>query len=166
MQQSPSQSENAQSVTSELKADAEQIGTSAKQRVHQEVDARKGEAATQAKSVSSAMQRAAGELDEGAPEWLKSAFRQGADQIQRFADAIEQKDSRELFGDVQSFARQRPAAFLAACAAAGFAAARVFKAGGDQENATTPQQSRSSFPSDPSYQPVQADPASARGEFA
>ena len=135
MQQPPTQQQNsgAGGTGSELRSDAQQIGSKAADRLHSEVDSRKGEAANQAKSVSNAIQSAAGQLDEGAPSWLKSAFQQGADQIQRFADTIEQKDSREILSDVQSFARERPALFLGACAAAGFAASRIFKAGAEPQ---------------------------------
>jgi ElaB/YqjD/DUF883 family membrane-anchored ribosome-binding protein len=117
----------------ELRSDAQQLGSKATDRIHSEVDARKGQAVDQAKSVSSAIQRAAGELDDGAPTWLKSAFQQGAEQVQRLADAIDQKDSRQLVNEAQNFARERPGVFLAACAAAGFAAARIFRAGGQQQ---------------------------------
>ena len=149
-QQPPSQSDGG--AGSELRSDAQQLGTTAVNRLHSEVDNRKGEAATQVKSVSSALDRAAGELDDGAPDWLKSAFRQGSQQIQRFADSIEQKDSRQLIRDVEDFARDRPAMFLAACAAAGFAAARIFKAGGAAQNEREQQsyQPQSSF-DEPSY---------------
>lgn len=113
----------------ELRSDAQQLGSSAANRLSSEVDARKGEAVDQVKSVSSAVQKAAGQLGEDSPEWLKSALRSGAGQIQRLADTIEHKTSRELLHDVQDFARTNPGTFLAACAAAGFAAARIFKAG-------------------------------------
>ena len=120
-------------TTEELKSDAKELGSSAKNRIHSELDARKDTAANQAKSVSSAMERTAGELDPDAPEWLKSTIRQGAQKMQRFADTIEQKDSREILSDVRNFARDNPTTFLAACAAAGFAAARIFKAGGSDD---------------------------------
>jgi ElaB/YqjD/DUF883 family membrane-anchored ribosome-binding protein len=142
MQQPPSQSasEGIGAAASELRSDAQQIGSTAANRLHSEVDSRKSGAAEQAKSVSSAIQRAAGELDEGAPAWLKSAFQQGADQIQRFADTLEQKDSRQILSEVQSFARERPGTFLAACAAAGFAASRILKAGGEAAQSSQSQQ--------------------------
>jgi hypothetical protein len=168
MQQPPSQSAG---TGSELAADAKQVTSKAVDRVHSELDSRKGEAASQAKTVSSAIQKAAGELDDGAPAWLKSALQQGADQIQRFADSIEQKDFRQLVGDVQSFARERPAVFLAACAAAGFAAARIFKAGGEtatsQGSGQSQQFGSSSFGDEPSFptsqQPPTTFPASSPG---
>jgi hypothetical protein len=114
----------------ELRSDAHTITDTARQRLHAEADARKGAAASQAKSVSSALESAAGQLGDS-PEWLRSAFRQGAQTLQRFADTIEQKDSRQLTRDVQQLAREHPGVFLAGCAAAGFAAARVLKAGTD-----------------------------------
>jgi hypothetical protein len=132
-------------AASELSSDAKQLGSTAADRLHSEVDARKSTAADQAKSVSSAIQRTAGELDESAPAWLKSSFQQGADQIQRFAETLEQKDSRQLVNDVQSFARERPGTFLAACAAAGFAAARIFKAGGEQSSGSGQPQPQSAI---------------------
>jgi hypothetical protein len=131
MQQSPTQGTDG--AADELRSDAQQLTSKAANRIHSEVDARKGNAAEQAKSVSNAIQTAGGQLDESAPTWLKSAFQQGADQIQRFAETIEQKDSRQIVNEVQNFARERPALFLSACAAAGFAAARIFKAGGEEQ---------------------------------
>src|SRR5215210_8621552 len=124
MQQPPTQQQNtdAGGATDELRSDAQQIGSKAADRLYSEADARKGDAATQAKSVSNAIQSAASQLDDSAPVWLRSAFQQGADQIQRFAEKLEQKDSRQILNEVQSFARQRPGLFLGACAAAGFAA--------------------------------------------
>lgn len=119
-------------TASELKSDAQALGSKAANRVHGEVDARKGAAVAQAQSVSSAIRQTADGLDEQAPQWLKSALTQGAQQIQRFADSIEQKDSRQLMREAQDFARNNPGTFLAACAAAGFAAARIFKAGAEQ----------------------------------
>ena len=131
---------------SELRSDAKQLGSTAANRLHSEVDARKGTAASQAKSVSDAIHNAAGQLDQGAPAWLKSAFQQGADQIQRFAETLEQKDSRQILGEFQSFARERPGVFLGACAAAGFAAARIFKAGGEQQDRFADSQGEQSEP--------------------
>ena len=112
----------------ELRGDAQTVRTKAKQRLHNEVDARKGKAAEQAKTLSSALGAAASELA-GSPGWMRSAFEQGARRIQSLADAVEQRDSRRLAQDVQQLARENPGMFLAGCAIAGFAAARIFKAG-------------------------------------
>ncbi len=133
-------------MSSELRSDAQQLGTTAGNRIHSELDARKGTAAQSAKSVGSAIERAAGELDQGVPEWLKSAFQQGAQQVQRLADTLEQKDSRQIVSDIQTMARNNPGTFLAGCAALGFAAARIFKAGADDGSSSYVQQSQTRFP--------------------
>ncbi len=123
-------SNTTQGVGTELLSDAKNVGSSAVNRLHSEVDSRKTDAAKQVKSVSSAIGQAADGLDDNAPTWLKSAFEQGAEQVSKFAATLEQKDSRQLVNDVSDFARTSPGTFLAACAAAGFAASRVFRSGG------------------------------------
>lgn len=122
-------------LRTELRNDAGTVTDTAKQRLHSEVDARKGTAAEQAKSISSALDTAAGELNDS-PDWLQSMFRKGAQTVQQFADTIDQKDSRQLSRDVQQMARDNPATFLGACALAGFAAARVLKAGAESTSST------------------------------
>ena len=124
-----SQSDAPEGVGSELLSDANNIGSSAVTRLHSEVDARKGDAVNQVKAVATSIGAAASGLDPHAPAWLKSAFEQGAQHMQKFADTLEQKDSRQLANEVGNFAKSSPGTFLAACAAAGFAAARIFKAG-------------------------------------
>jgi hypothetical protein len=168
MQQQTSQSGGPAGAASEIRSDAQQIGSTAANRVHSEVDARKGTAAQQARSVSSAIQRTAGELDESVPAWLKSTFQQGAEQIQRFADTLEQRDSRELVREVETFARNRPGAFLLACAGAGFAAARLFKAGNEGPGGPPQFEPASSTIGSGSFQSDAPQPptvASPRGEF-
>lgn len=168
--QQPS-SEGGGGPTSELQSDAKQLGATAANRIHSEVDARKDSAVGQAKSTSSAIQRVADGMDQSSPEWLKSALQQGAQKIQRFADTIEQKDSRELMRDAQDFARNNPGTFLAACAAAGFAAARIFKAGGQQQQGIPGQQPTQlgaigTPPTGGQSQSQSSTSARTRGEFA
>lgn len=118
-------------LADELRHDAGQIGDKAKTRAYEQVDQRKGDAARQAKSVASALDRAAGELDDS-PQWLQSAFRSGSQTLQKLADTVEQKDARDLGRELQRIAREKPVAFLGTCALLGFAAARVLKAGAGQ----------------------------------
>jgi hypothetical protein len=139
-----------------MKSDAKQIGQTAANRLHSEVDNRKGAAVGQVKSVSSALNNVAGQLDEGAPQWLRSAIQQGAQQVQRFADGIEQKDSRQIFNDVQQLARNNPGTFLAACAGIGFVAARIFKAG-PSDSFQAPSSQTQFASSQSQYPPVQGE---------
>lgn len=122
----------------ELRGDAQTMTASAKQRIHSEVDARKGDAASQAKTLSTALNAAASELDGGSgPVWFRSFFEQASQTLQSLADTIEQKDSRQLSSDAKRLARENPTTFLAGCALAGFAAARVLRAGTDTADAST-----------------------------
>jgi hypothetical protein len=126
MQPPPEQSGD---LRNELRDDAQKLTSSATERLHSEAEQRKGPAVEQARSVASALDRAAQDLGGGqSPAWLKSLFEQGAAQIQRLADTVEQKDSRELIDDIRQMARTNPTTFLATCAAAGFAASRIFRA--------------------------------------
>ena len=165
------QTDSVGGVGGELLSDAKDVGTKAVNRLHSEVDTRKGDAVTQVKSVSSAIEKTAGGLDDSAPTWLKSALEQGAQQVQKFADTLEQKDSRQLVKDVGDFARNSPGTFLAACAAAGFAAARIFKAGSSENQPVQP--GPVGFKSDPvggyqsdSFGSSPAPAKTPRGEFA
>lgn len=129
-------SSSSQAMGGELASDANRLKETAKDRARQEAEVRKGEAARAAKSASSALDKAAGELehDENAPRWLKSAFRQAAGGIDRLAQTAETRSADDLGREATRFAREHPGAFLAASAAAGFAAARFLRAGADYKH--------------------------------
>lgn len=118
-------------VGEELSQDASRLKETAGQRMEQEADSRKGQAAQIAGSASSALGKAASELeqDDNAPDWLGSAMRQAAGSIDRLAGEIDGRSVNELGQQLTSFARSNPGTFLAASAAAGFAAARFLRAG-------------------------------------
>lgn len=124
----PSQN-NDQTIGQELKHDGKSIGSAAVNRLHSEVDSRKDDGISQIQEVSLALKKTADGLGDNAPNWLKTAIEQGAEQVTKFAGTLEQKDSRQMVNDVRQFAQNSPGTFLAACAAAGFAASRIFKAG-------------------------------------
>lgn len=170
MQPTPSDSGSASkdqgNLGSELSADVQHLGSTASDRIHSEVDARKGNAAEQAKSVSSAITRTADGLDEGAPQWLKSALEQGAQQVRRLADTLEQKDSRAILSDIQTIARDNPGTFLAGCAALGFVAARVFKAGAPGHSTGQPAKFPPAQVDEPLFRPTAERSPSSAGEFA
>ena len=135
--QTRSVSSGSTSSTSEFKdevsADANRLKDTATHRAKEEAEARKGQAAQTAQSASSALRGAADELeqDRNSPEWLSSAARQAAGGIERFAGEIQGRSADEIGRNVSRFARENPGTFLAASAAAGFAAARFFRAGAD-----------------------------------
>jgi hypothetical protein len=131
-----SSSPTSSEVREELSGDASRLAQSAKERATQEAETRKQQATQTARSASSALGRAADDLeqDDGVPSWLSSAFRQTASGIERLAGNVEGRGVDELARDVTRFARENPGAFLAASAAAGFAAARFLRAGTTYSN--------------------------------
>ena len=123
-------------MTDELASDANRLKHTAAERAKQEADVRKVDAARAAKSASSALDKADAELDRdaNAPRWLTAAFHQAAGSIERLASNVEGRSTDELGREVSRFARDHPGAFLAASAAAGFAAARFLRAGADYQH--------------------------------
>ena len=55
-----------------------------------------------------------------------------AEQLERWASDIREKDVSELFDDVKSFAQRRPAVFLGGAVALGLVAARLAKSSGSE----------------------------------
>ena len=126
---SPPSGNTRDDLRDELRGDAQTLTHAAGARLQNEADNRKSAVTDQAKTLSSALEKVAGEMGDDVPNWLKSAFSQGAQSLSKLAETANQRDSRQLIGNVQDFAKQNPTTFLTGCAALGFAAARVFKAG-------------------------------------
>lgn len=123
-------------VKDELGADAAKLRDKAKETATAKANEQKDQATKVAQSASSAIEKAASELesDDNAPSWLTSAFRQAAKHISTMADTVDNRDPQQMVGDVNRYARQNPSAFLGASAAIGFAAARFFKAGAEHRS--------------------------------
>lgn len=125
--------DRAQGGAQSLKQQGGALKDKAMDRLKSEADARKQGVSSQLKSVSGALHAAQENLDQGegqTPQWLTSGLQQVASTVELLADRIQDKSSSELIGEVQPFAKNQPVIFFSACAAIGFAAARVFKAGG------------------------------------
>lgn len=120
----------------DLKADADRLAHTAKDKASEKAAEYKSQATRTARSASEALQKAAGDLDRDndAPGWLSSAFRETAKGIDRFARKIDGRSPEQMGREVTGFAREHPTTFLAASAAAGFAAARFLRAGADHQS--------------------------------
>lgn len=123
----------AADIKSELKSDAKSIGAAAQERLTDKAGEGKDQATQLAKSTSQALNKAIAALrdDQSTPSWLTSAFEKSAKGLEEFAARIEGKDVQAIVRDIGGYARSNPVAFLAISAAAGFAGARVLRAGGD-----------------------------------
>ena len=120
-------------MTRAAKDQAGEIGTAAKDmaadatgRVTSAMNEQKTAGADYLGTIASAVQRAAGEFENDVPQ-AAQYIRQAAGQIETVANAVRQRDMRELVGEVQEFARRQPTLFFGGAVILGFAALRFFK---------------------------------------
>ena len=106
---------------------AKTMASNAGGKVSEALEDQKASGAERVKGISGAIRRAADELEEELPP-AATYIRRAADEIDAMADAVQRRDVRQLVGDVQSFARRQPAAFLGATVLGGFAIMRLLKA--------------------------------------
>jgi hypothetical protein len=126
-------SELTDTVTRVAKDQVDEIGNAAKDmaadatgRVKSAMTEQKTAGANYLGTVAQAVQRAAGEFDSDVPH-AAHYIRQAAGQIESVANAVRERDMRELVGEVQEFARRQPTLFFGGAVILGFAALRFFK---------------------------------------
>jgi len=124
----------AADLASEATAQARNVLGDAKQQV-------KNQAQVQSDQIAEALRRLEQQtraLLEGRPDeagTIKDYARQAADQIGRLAERTQSGGVNGLIQEIQNFGRNRPGAFLAGAAAAGFVAARLMRSGAIQQAA-------------------------------
>lgn len=126
-------SEAADSVRQTAQYEVDEIGTAAKEivsdataRLKSTVTEQKAAGADYLANVSRAMQRAAGEFEKDVPQAARYIRRAGS-QLASVADAVRQRDARELVSEVEDLARRQPGLFFGGAVVLGFAALRFLK---------------------------------------
>ncbi len=121
------------SVTRAAKDNASRLGdaavdmaNNAKEKVEAAVSQRKSLGADYLGSIAQATERAAREFEAEVPQ-AAVYIRQTSEKIQGVADAVRQRNVREMVEDVQDFARRQPTLFFGGAVVIGFAALRFFK---------------------------------------
>lgn len=155
----------AAKVGDELLGDVKSLKDMAKQKAGEAVDSRKGDVSALARSTSTAIESAADQMNEDAPAWLSTGFKQVAHKVSDLADALDNKSSGEIGHLASEFARNNPGTFLAASAATGFALARLLRAGA--AHGSTPDGGASSavdYPSPQTTVPAATNPYNASAE--
>ncbi len=105
---------------------AKSMASDAGGKVNDAFEDRKAAGADKVKGISSAIRRAADELEGELPP-AATYIRRAADEIDAMADAVQRRDVRQMLSDVQSFAKRQPAAFLGATVLGGFAVMRLLR---------------------------------------
>lgn len=113
----------AKTAAADTAADAAQAAQSyAQDKTNQAKDG----VASEMHTTADALRRAANEVREGSPQG--SAFSFMADGLADMADSVKDQSVNDMVGNVTSFARSNPVAFLGGAALIGFAATRFAKA--------------------------------------
>jgi len=128
-------SDTASGLREELGQDTAHLRDTITERARREAETGKTKALGLARPATDALGAAANQLRENpeAPEWMASGLQSLARQIERLAGDLEGRSLDDLGRDASRFARDNPGTFLAASAAAGFAAARLLRAGADKK---------------------------------
>jgi hypothetical protein len=105
----------------------------AKARATGAIDERKGNAAQSLGTVAEALREAATKLGEGEAGPLGSYAESAAEQVDKVARYLREKDLQSLSRDAQTFARRHPEVFLGGAFLAGIFAARFLKSSGQRQ---------------------------------
>ena len=156
--------DQARGVTVEARSQAQRVLGDAQGELQSQLEQRVGQVAEKARSTADQLRALAeGRADEAGPaaDWV----RQAGDQVQQYADRLNDMGIEGAAQEVRRFARQRPLVFVGAAAAAGFLIGRTLK------NASAAQSQSSSaggngYSTGYSTRPVAgADPYGTRGEI-
>jgi hypothetical protein len=114
----------ASEAVNDLATEAKTIASEAGDRARDFVDENKGRAAEQISGITSAIGKAADELEAHGQGQFAKYTRDLASGLEGFSRDLNQKGVDELMGSVGQFARSQPAAFLGAAALLGFVSSR------------------------------------------
>jgi hypothetical protein len=107
-----------------------------KQNVTSRVDEQKNRAADGLGGIANVIHQASDQLRND-NEALAQFVDQAGEQLRRFADQIRQKGIGDMFDDVQSFARRRPALFIGGALLVGLGIARFLKSSAERGHYST-----------------------------
>lgn len=117
----------ASDVTDKAKRAASDVAETARSELRGALDEQKAAGADRAQRIADAIERAGDELGKEIPV-LGDAMQRAAQEIEGIAEAVRNREPRELLDVAQGFARRQPALFAGAVGLAGFAAVRFLMA--------------------------------------
>lgn len=128
--------ESASDLRQELGQDAAHLKDTLTDRAKQGAETGKNKALEIAGSATSALGAAADQLRDNpdAPAWMATGLQKVAQQIEQLANSLEGRSLDDMSRDASRLARDNPGTFLAISAAAGFAAARLLRAGAEKKS--------------------------------
>jgi hypothetical protein len=119
--------DRAREKTGELRRQAEEAAHGMRDRARSIADKQKHVAGGRVEGVAHALRRAADDLREQGQPMIAEYSRYAAEGLESMAQSLDRRDVDDFVEGVESFARQRPVAFLGGAMVAGFALARFMK---------------------------------------
>ena len=111
-----------------MKEKAKEAGDKVKEQGRTFLNEQKGRVGSEIGTYSAAARRAAERLESESDTNLSSYLSSAADQLDRLATRVQERDLGELIDDVEEMARRRPEVFYGGMFVAGLVAARFLKA--------------------------------------
>jgi hypothetical protein len=119
--------DRAREKAGELKRQAGEVAHGMRDRARSIADQQKHAAAGRVEGIAHALRRASDDLREQGQPTIAEYSRYAAEGLESMAQSLDRRDVDDFVEGVESFARQRPVAFLGGAMVAGFALARFMK---------------------------------------
>lgn len=123
----PTLKEQATDLGRKATQGARDVATQAQSEARNRLERGKQDAATTLSSVATTLLQSGLQLRDERQEMAGEYVERAARQIERAANYVQNADLREVVGEVEDFARRRPALFIGSAFAAGLLAARFLK---------------------------------------
>jgi hypothetical protein len=130
---------SGQATTSQLASDATRL---VRTTAYTQIDNQKHRATDMLGSLAHAVRSTGDQLRDGNSSFIAGYADRAAEQIDRFSHALGNRELDDLVHDVRTFARERPALFLAAAFGLGVLAARFLKSSNARTASRTEQRER------------------------
>jgi hypothetical protein len=137
------------------KREAAELASTAKERGREQLEGAKNRVADGAERIAEAVERATDEVE---GDGMVSGYgRSLASMMRKLAGGLRERDIDDLAGELSSFARQHPGAFLASSVALGFAVSRFLKPSGRRGYDDTYDSERAAYDSYDALDPFDLD---------
>ena len=113
---------------------ATELAGQARTKIEEAAQRQKAAGADYIGSIAQAVDRAAGQFEDTLPPAARY-IRHASEELQHVADTIRDRSSRELIGEVRSFAQRQPELFFGGALLLGFAAWRFYRSANSHDGA-------------------------------
>jgi hypothetical protein len=130
------ESDKVSAVMNQAQNTARQVGAQAKQSATSRLESQKERAVDSLMTVAQALRQTGQHLHEQDQGTVGTCIEKAAERVEDLTNHLRANDVTELLAETHAFARRRPAMFLGAALALGFAGTRFLMSSGQRANAS------------------------------